>query len=183
MAYSSAGLYQVGPGGNSPRKWIYSTTDLIKAVVATDYFSDGDIFGLTANDIITVVNTTNGVTNELMVTAVTAGGAATAGESNKSYELTASGAIIAGVSSVELNHATVAVVSTMADSTDHQGLFIVKDTSASGTAAHTFTVTVGTVDGTNNVLTFNAPNEAVAIWFDSAGDGTILENVGSVVIS
>jgi len=59
----------------------------------------------------------------------------------------------------------------------------VKDTSASGTAAHTFTMTAGTVDGSNNVLTFNAPNEAVLMYIDSAGNGTIIENVGGVAIS
>ena len=98
-------------------------------------------------------------------------------------ELTVSGAISPGVESIELNHATVAVVTTIADLSNHQGLLVIKDTSATGTAAHTVTATTGTFDGTNNVLTLNALNEAIAIYIDSAGNGTILENVGSVAIS
>lgn len=98
-------------------------------------------------------------------------------------ELTASGAVTAGVQSVELNHATVAVAATIADSTNHPGLLIVKDTSASGTAAHTLTLTAGTFDGTNNKATLNAPNEALVVYFDSAGNGTIVENVGTVALA
>lgn len=98
-------------------------------------------------------------------------------------ELTVTGAVTAGVQSVELNHATVAVEATIADATNHQGLFIVKDTSASGTAAHTLTLTSGTFNGTNNVATLNAPNEALVVYFDSAGNGTIVENVGAVALS
>jgi hypothetical protein len=98
-------------------------------------------------------------------------------------ELTATGAVTAGVQSVELNHATVIVAATIADASNHQGLFIVKDTSASGTAAHTLTLTAGTFDGTNNVVTMNAPDEALVVYFDSAGNGVIVENVGTVVLS
>jgi hypothetical protein len=83
-----------------------------------------------------------------------------------------------------INHATVVVAATIADAKAHQGsLFVVKNTSASGTAAHTLTLTVGTFDGTNDVATLNAPNECLAVWFDSAGNGTIIENVGSVALS
>jgi hypothetical protein len=96
---------------------------------------------------------------------------------------TVSGAVTAGVQSVELDHISTPVAATIATSVGHQGIFIVKDTSASGTAAHTLTLTVGTFDGTNTIATFNAPNEALVIYFDSAGDGTIIENVGTVVLS
>lgn len=98
-------------------------------------------------------------------------------------ELTASGAVTAGVQSVELNHASTIVAATIADAANHQGLFIVKDTSASGTAAHTLTLTAGTFDGSNNVATLNAPNEALVVYFDSAGNGTIIVNVGAVALS
>ena len=98
-------------------------------------------------------------------------------------ELTASGAVTAGVQSVELNHASTAVAATIADASNHQGLFIVKDTSASGTAAHTLTLTSGTFDGTNNKATLDAPNEALVVYFDSSGNGTIVENVGSVALA
>jgi hypothetical protein len=106
-----------------------------------------------------------------------------ASASSRVQELTATGTVTAGVQSLELNHATVAVVATAASALNHPGLFIVKDTSASGTAAHTLTLTVGTFDGTNNKATLNAPNEALAVYFDSAGAGTILENVGAVALS
>jgi hypothetical protein len=98
-------------------------------------------------------------------------------------ELTVSGAIDGGKQSVELNHATVVVAATIADASNHQGLFIVKNTSASGTAAHTLTLTSGTFNGTNNVATLDAPNEALVVYFDSSGNGTIIENVGGVALS
>ena len=103
--------------------------------------------------------------------------------SGRVQALTVSGAVTPGVQAIELNHATVVVAATIADLKNHQGLLVVKNTSASGTAAHTVTVTTGTWNGTNKIITLNAPNEAIAFWIDSAGNGTILENVGSVAIS
>ena len=98
-------------------------------------------------------------------------------------ELTATAAVTAGVAQVELNHATVVIAATIADAADHEGIFVVKDTSASGTAAHTLTLTSGTFDGTNNVATLNAPGELLVVLFDSAGNGTIIQNTGSVALS
>ena len=103
--------------------------------------------------------------------------------STRVQELTASGAVTAGVQSIELNHASVIIAATVADATAMQGFVIVKDTSASGTAAHTCTLTGGTWDGTNTIVTLNAPNEAILVYIDSAGDGTIIENVGTVALS
>lgn len=101
----------------------------------------------------------------------------------KYQELTASGAVVNGVMSVQLNHATVVIAATIASTLNHGGLFIVKNTSASGTAAHTLTLTSGTFDGTNTVATLNAPNEALVVYFDSAGNGSVVENIGSVALS
>ena len=98
-------------------------------------------------------------------------------------ELTASGEVTSGVNSIELNHATVVVAATIADLADHQGFLVIKDTSASGTAAHTVTAAAGTFDGTNDVVTLNAPKECIVFWIDSAGNGTIVENVGAVALS
>ncbi len=98
-------------------------------------------------------------------------------------ELTVSGAVTPGVNAVELNHATVVVAATIADLANHQGLLVIKDTSASGTAAHTVTAAVGTFDGTNDVVTLDAPKECIILWIDSAGNGTIIENVGGVALS
>lgn len=103
--------------------------------------------------------------------------------SSNTAEYTASGAIPTTVQNIELNHATVAVETTIADFSAHQGMVTIKDTSATGTAAHTVTLTAGTFNGTNNIATFNALNEFVAIWVDSAGNGTVLENVGTVAFS
>ncbi len=98
-------------------------------------------------------------------------------------ELTVSGAVTPGVNAIELNHATVVVAATIADLADHPGFLVIKDTSASGTAAHTVTAAAGTFDGTNDVVTLNAPKECIVFWIDSAGKGTIVENVGAVVLS
>ncbi len=98
-------------------------------------------------------------------------------------ELTVTGTVTADSQFVELNHASVAVVATVATSVSHGGIFCVKDTSATGTAAHICKLTVGTFDGTNNTATLNARDEALVVWFDSAGRGTIIVNVGSVALS
>lgn len=136
------------------------------------------------------LNTLDGITATVTELNLNDGQTATAAEVNnvadvsaRVQELTASGAVTAGKQSVELNHASTVVAATIADASNHQGLFHVKDTSASGTAAHTLTLTAGTFDGTNNVATFDAPNEALLVYFDSAGNGTIVENVGSVTLS
>ena len=100
--------------------------------------------------------------------------------SGRVQELTADGAVVAGVQSLELNDTGAIVAATIADAVNHQGLFIVKNTSASGVRAHTLTLTSGTFNGTANVATLNAPKEALAVYFDSAGNGTIIENVGAV---
>lgn len=98
-------------------------------------------------------------------------------------ELTATAAVTAGVQSLELNHDSTIIAATIASTLNHPGLFVVKDTSATGTAAHTVTITTGTWNGTNKIITLNALNEAIAVYFDSAGNGTILVNVGSVALS
>lgn len=98
-----------------------------------------------------------------------------------SQELTVTGDVTAGVQSVELNHATVVVAATLA--APSAGLLVVKNTSASGTAAHTLTLTAGTFNGTNNVATLDAPDECLIVYIDSAGNGTIVENVGTVALS
>lgn len=104
--------------------------------------------------------------------------------SARTQELVASGAITAGVQNVELNHASTPVVTTVATAVNMQGIVQFKDTSASGTAAHTVTLTTGTFNAAgNNVATFNAPDETLVVYFDSAGDGVILINIGSVALS
>lgn len=59
MSFALAGLYQVGPGGNAPRLWMYSTTDAIATVIAADYFLDA-INELQVNDVIIAITSTGG---------------------------------------------------------------------------------------------------------------------------
>lgn len=80
MAYATTNPPQVlAPGmGNGVTLWAYASTDVHTDVDATDYFSNGDALGMKVNDIVLVVKTsaTIGATAHV-VTAVTAGGAAT----------------------------------------------------------------------------------------------------------
>lgn len=98
-------------------------------------------------------------------------------------ELLATAAVTAGVEAIELNHISVVIAATIADLANHQGLFAVKNTSASGTAAHTVTLSAGTWDGSNQVITLDAGNEAIIFYVDSVGNGSILANIGTVVLS
>lgn len=185
MAYSTSNppalVTSTLSGG--PQEWVYTSTDAFSVVSVDGYFTDAFDLGMRAGDLITVIDTDTATRRHLFVTARSLSAETVTISSTLNYELTASGAVAPGVSSIELNHATVVVAATVATSLEHQGLFVIKNTSASGTAAHTLTLTVGTLNGTATVATLNAPNEALAVWFDSAGNGTILENVGSVALS
>jgi len=88
--------------------------------------------------------------------------------------------VLPGVQDLYLNH-TTKITATIADSLKHQEL-LVKQIDA-GTAGHTVTLTSGTWDGSNTIITLNADNEAIKVSFDDNGDGTILENVGGVALS
>ena len=57
------------------------------------------------------------------------------------------------------------------------------DGSASGTAAHTVTVTNGTLNGTNKVATLNAPGEMLLVYVGEDGNGTVILNNGGVALS
>ena len=182
MAYATSNppaLVSQRLGTTGGAVFIYRDGDDKAAVTASGYFTNGDALGMEVGDIVHHIDTTNNKVNTLVVSTVVTDGAATVDDALV-QELTASGAVTPGVSSVELNHASVVVAATIATSLDHQGFLVVKNTSASGTAAHTLTLTAGTFDGTNNVATLNAPNEALVVWIDSAGNGTIVENVGAV---
>ena len=103
------------------------------------------------------------------------------GFAGKVQELTASGVVNRGVNALELNHASTSIAATIADPTYHQ-ILCVKQIDA-GTAGHTVVLTSGTWDGTNDTITLDADLECIIVIFDSAGDGTIIENVGSVSLS
>lgn len=98
-------------------------------------------------------------------------------------ELTASGAINPLADTVELNHISVVIAATLNLSAVRNRTMIFKDTSASGTAAHTVTLTGGTFNGTATVATLNARDEMLVVHFDSAGRGQVIANVGAVALA
>jgi len=184
MSFALAGFVPASGQANSnvPRVYMYISDDLIAAIIAADYFlaaykhlQVGDIIIVRADD------DGNASFHELWVLTSSFAGVTVALKT--SQELTVSGAVTPGVMSVELSHASTAVLAVIADAKAHQGLLAVVNTSSGGTEAHTLTLTAGTFNGTNNVATLNAPLEALVVWIDSAGNGTIIVNVGSVALS
>lgn len=79
MAYTAANLNKVSASiGAGPELWIYTSVDVHTDVDATDYFTDGDARGLKVGDVVIVVKSTATIGATIhVVTAVTAGGAAT----------------------------------------------------------------------------------------------------------
>jgi len=72
MAFALSGLYQLGPGGNSPRVWVYSTTDAIADINTSGYFNDAsDLLGV--RDVIFVMDTSTPTTNLVNVLSNAAG--------------------------------------------------------------------------------------------------------------
>jgi len=66
MAYALSGLQQVGPGGNAPRIWVYSTTDAIATVNTAGYFNNASDL-LQVRDIIFVCDTNTPTTHLVSV--------------------------------------------------------------------------------------------------------------------
>lgn len=174
---SKPGLLEGLP--NLSQVWSYVSTDGIDEVTAADYITDGDALGMRVGDVVHF-SSGSGVSRQLSVVTVTADGAATlsAGE----QIITASGAVTPGVSEILLSNAGATVAATIADLKDHRGFLVIKQVGG-GTEGHTVTAAVGTFDGTNDVVTVNADNECVVIYIDAQGNGTVVENVGTVVIN
>ncbi len=82
MAYSTSNpptmLAQATAGG---AHWHYNSADDVATVTAADYFSNGAALGMKVGDFITIYDSATGDGGVAFVTAVTAGGAATAAES------------------------------------------------------------------------------------------------------
>lgn len=172
-AGKAAEIASIGGGAKAIAGGTITAGDLLK----TD--SNGDVVTASVGDTYCALALESAVDNDVFnVLVIPPQSTAT-----NVQELTASGAVSSGIQSVELNHATVVVAATIANFANHPGLFIVKNTSASGTAAHTLTLSAGTFNGTATVATLNAPDEALVVYVDSNGDGTIVENVGSVALS
>ena len=184
MAYSTStapGCIAQKNGSNGGDLWLYKSTDSLAVVSVAGYFTNGDDLGMEVGDMMIVINSTTGAANIVPVTVVTTGGAASV--SGGTQELTVTGAVTPGIRHIELNHATVIIEATIASADLHQGILIVEDTSATGTAAHTLTLAGGTFDGTNNTATLNALAELLVVFIDGDGNGTIIQNTGSVALS
>ena len=98
-------------------------------------------------------------------------------------ELTESGAITITNGVVFLNHATVVIEATLAAPVAGADLWII-DSSASGTAAHTVTLPGSvTFDGSHQIATLNAPDEALHIIATSATRWRVVTNNGTVGLS
>lgn len=99
-------------------------------------------------------------------------------------KFTATGTVTPGIQAIELNHASTVITATIANLSNHQGFLAIKNTSASGTAAHKVSLTAGAFDASgNNTATLNAPDEFLLVYVDSTGNGTIVNNTGSVALS
>lgn len=89
----------------------------------------------------------------------------------------------AGMEVLELNHISTIIATTIAAPVKGNFL-VITNTSASGTAAHTVTLTAGDFDGGGgNVATLNAPEETLVVYGVSATRYVIIENIGTIVIS
>jgi hypothetical protein len=92
--------------------------------------------------------------------------------------------VTAGKKSVLLNNAAATIAATIADASLHFGWFTVKaGLEPAGGQDHTCTITTGTWDGTNKIATFADINDALVVFFDHAGNGTIISNTGAVALS
>jgi hypothetical protein len=111
------------------------------------------------------------------------GGTITGTTAQPFAEFTATGTNTVNSGMITLNHATVPVVISVPAPGVAGKFLIIKDTSASGTAAHVVTATASTFDGTNNTATFNAPLEQLILYSVSATAWTIVLNSGSVSMS
>jgi hypothetical protein len=80
MAYSASApaICMVARVGAGPAWWHYQSADIHTDVDASDYFTNGHALGMKVNDVVIVVKTTATIGATVhVVTAVTAGGAAT----------------------------------------------------------------------------------------------------------
>lgn len=184
MAYAPGSLRLVAGATwdlDQVRIWSYRSADSIATVSAANYFTDARSKGLQAGDLVIVVVTSSGVPVARQIITVGAVSASGSTMTGGTQELTASGAVLPGTTVLELNHASVVIAATL--TVVPNTIFIVKDTSATGTAAHTLTLTGGTFNGTNTIATLNARDEFLMVHFDSAGRGSVILNLNAVALS
>lgn len=176
-----AAFPSVRPDGIATPKW-YSYSS---GAIGTYYLEQPT---LTANDQVVTEDTTQTLTNKTLTSPTVTSPTITGGTATDATlldfvatELTATGAIPADVSYVELNHATVKIEATIAAPAAGR-LLVITQTDA-GTAAHTVTLTAGTYNGTNDIATFNAAAESLVLFGVSATRFLVVENIGSVALS
>ncbi len=100
----------------------------------------------------------------------------------KTQTLLATGAVIPGVRVLILDHTSAAILAAMADAKAHQGLFVINVlTEPGGGQDHVVTITTGSWNGTNKVITFADIADQLIVYFDSAGAGTIILNTGGAL--
>ena len=80
MAYVPANLSLESQAIAGPKTWAYFSADAVASVIGGDYFSDGDAKGMAVGDFVKIYDTNTGDGAVAFVTAVTAGGAASAAE-------------------------------------------------------------------------------------------------------
>jgi hypothetical protein len=82
MAYTPANLVLTAQAIAGPKVWTYSSVDAVGVANQADYFSDGSARGLTVGDLIYGFDSDASPVDGylLIVSSVTAGGAATADE-------------------------------------------------------------------------------------------------------
>ena len=97
------------------------------------------------------------------------------------YTVTATNTINCGF--IGLAHASSAIVISVPAPEEAGKLLIIRDNSASGTAAHVVTSTGGTFDGTNNTATLDAPGEQLILYSISSTAWIIVLNSGAVAMS
>jgi len=79
MAYATTNPPQklAGGIGGGRSVWVYGSTDANAAVVGAGYFTDGSDLGMKVGDVVLIADDTTPLGTIAVVSAVTAGGAAT----------------------------------------------------------------------------------------------------------
>jgi hypothetical protein len=81
MSYSTSNPPQLQAQAIAGGKtWYYTSTDSVATVVGSTYFSNGDALGMDVGDFVHIFDSNTGDGGVAVVTAVVAGGAATADE-------------------------------------------------------------------------------------------------------
>ena len=145
--------------------------------------TDSEITYDEVKELATISETDFGVLSDLTVTAAEINASSDADLIAPAVQ-TATAALDATARCIKLLHNSVAIAITGPNGVTLAGqTMYITNVSASGTAAHTVTLAAGTFDGTNNTATLNAPGETLHVWFDTAGAGCVIANVGSVGLS